>query len=233
MNKNILKKAILIATSLWACQSIAVGFTVPNTFVSGTSASATEVNANFEAIETGIDNNSNSINTNITDINTNAANIAALSGGGAPAVQLKDANGVAVGRIIGMNRNSLAHIVTDKGYRTELSIRDGRVGLMQQAYYKSTDCTGAAYVAKDITINYQDINGMVYVLHAYPLDSPLYVPFSEPGEVINAESYEFMSAGSPLCRQRTQTKDVYIGYQNDPTVTGIENTAYPARMKIE
>ena len=51
--------------------------TVPNTFVGGTSASASEVNANFDAIKAEVDDNDSRITTNTSDINANAANIAA------------------------------------------------------------------------------------------------------------------------------------------------------------
>jgi len=236
MNKNILKKAILIATSLWACQSIAVGFTVPNTFVSGTAASAAEVNANFEAIETGIDNNANNINTNITDINTNTANIAALSGGGTPALQLKDANGVVVGRVVGTLFYSGFHVLTGSGYRTILSSSEGDVQIFTNLYYVSSDCTGAGYALKGLLANNMDLAGVVFEVKSVTPTPPYYIPYDEPLAVITTGSFAYYDSGSAamVCFARTTPDQAgYLVYPNDPVVTGISNIAYPARMIVE
>lgn len=234
MNKNILKKAILIATSLWACQSMAVGFTVPNTFESGTAASAAEVNANFEAIETAIGDNANSINTNVTDINTNTANIAALSGGGASAVQLKDANGVVVGRLIGTYFFSGFHVLTDLGYRTLLSSSEGDIQAFANLHYESSDCSGVGYALKGSLTNNKDVGGMVFEIK--PVTTPYYVPYNEPLAVITTGSSAYYDSGtdSLICYVSIAADQAgYIVYPNDPAVTGISNTAYPARMIIE
>lgn len=51
---------------------------VPNTFTSGTGASASEVNANFEALRAEVDDNANDVSTNITDITALQALVTAL-----------------------------------------------------------------------------------------------------------------------------------------------------------
>lgn len=79
MNKNFLKFSILIAISLWGSQLMAGSVTVPNTFVSGANASASEVNANFDAIKTAVDDNDTRITKNANDINANSANITAIT----------------------------------------------------------------------------------------------------------------------------------------------------------
>jgi len=54
MNKNTL---ILLTVSLVGTQAWAGSVTVPNTFLDGTTASASEVNANFDAVKTEVDDN--------------------------------------------------------------------------------------------------------------------------------------------------------------------------------
>lgn len=72
MNKNIL---ILLLASLAGMQALAGNITVPNTFVDGTTASAGEVNANFDSIVSAVNDNDSRITANSTDIQTNGANI--------------------------------------------------------------------------------------------------------------------------------------------------------------
>jgi len=54
---------------------IADDLTLPNTFTADTKAKASEVNANFDAVETEVDDNATDIATNAADIATNTANI--------------------------------------------------------------------------------------------------------------------------------------------------------------
>ena len=68
MNKKTL---ILLATCLIGIQAWANSVTVPNTFVDGTTASASEVNANFEAVASGI-NNIRSINVYVNGVRRGA-----------------------------------------------------------------------------------------------------------------------------------------------------------------
>ena len=77
MNKNIIKISTLLLTSLWVSKLLAGSVTIPNTFVSGTAASASEVNANFSAIKAEVDDNDNRITTNAGDISANAGDISA------------------------------------------------------------------------------------------------------------------------------------------------------------
>lgn len=53
--------------------------TVPNTFLSGTTAVAAEVNANFDAVETAVNDNDGRITTNSSDISGNSASISGIS----------------------------------------------------------------------------------------------------------------------------------------------------------
>lgn len=67
---------------------------------------------------------------------------------------MKDASGVSVGRVIGMQGLLLKHmpiILTDQGYITYTDIITGRVEYPSSGiYYESLDCTGTAYVEPSI-----------------------------------------------------------------------------------
>lgn len=77
MNKTInyiaIAAALLISSNAWAGT-----LTVPNTFTAGTPAVAAQVNANFTAAKTAVDDNDARITTNTTDTAANATNITAL-----------------------------------------------------------------------------------------------------------------------------------------------------------
>jgi len=62
--------AMLFSSSAWAAP-----YTIANSFITGTPAIAGQVNANFTAAKTAIDDNDTRINTNAATAVTNAANI--------------------------------------------------------------------------------------------------------------------------------------------------------------
>jgi len=64
--------ALLFSSTAWAG-----ALTIPNTFTAGTPAVAAQVNANFTAAKTAVDDNNTRINTNATTAATNATNITA------------------------------------------------------------------------------------------------------------------------------------------------------------
>lgn len=72
MNKNTL---ILLIASLVGTQVWAGSVTVPNTFSDGTTASAGEVNANFDSVESAVNDNNTRITNNTSNALTNTANI--------------------------------------------------------------------------------------------------------------------------------------------------------------
>jgi len=65
MNRQTLK-SLLISTLVVAAVAFGSSLTVPNTFTTGTPARAAEVNANFTAVKTAVDDN----NTRITALET-------------------------------------------------------------------------------------------------------------------------------------------------------------------
>ena len=83
--KKILAQLTAITSFIISSTVFAGDLTIPNTFNAGTRAVASEVNANFNAVETAVDDNdfrittnSANIDINSTDITTNAADIVAI-----------------------------------------------------------------------------------------------------------------------------------------------------------
>lgn len=230
MNKNILNISILIATSLWTSQLMAGSVTVPNTFTGGTTASASEVNANFGALKTAVDDNDARVTTNASDINSNALTITdntnAISAA-VPQVQLKDANGTYIGRVIGMSAIAGPFVLTDQGYRTNIAIGQGSVIEIANILYESSSCTGPAYVAPKKHIGSVFLREGLDHASAYAAGVFLYVHNDATKITINAYSNQMGPCVllGPV--------DVYPASLNDPIVTGIQNTLYPTRMLIE
>lgn len=232
MNKNFSKISILLATSLWGGHLMAGSVTIPNTFVGGATASASEVNANFDAVKTAVDENDNRITTNISDINTNSANITANTNSisaAVPPVQLKDANGAYIGRVIGMEKIYLPSVLTDQGYRTRISLGLGSVIHEVSVFYESVDCTGAAYVDGARYI------GSLFTPGTYDLSYSagllLYTPNDAQSSKINVQATRDSSLN--CIASGVETIEGYPAELNDPVMTGIENTAYPVRMVME
>ena len=73
MNKSFLHLTAAVIFGLSGSVTIASNVTIPNSFTSGTPAVAAEVNANFDAVATGVNDNDSRTTTNTSDIATNAA----------------------------------------------------------------------------------------------------------------------------------------------------------------
>jgi len=74
--RKIISTGTIVLLSLSSVSAWAGNLTVPNAFVSGTKAVAADVNANFDAVATAVNDNDTRIKTNAADIVTNTAAIA-------------------------------------------------------------------------------------------------------------------------------------------------------------
>lgn len=99
--------------------------------------------------------------------------------------------------------------------------------------YESIDCTGVAYVDH---IRYLGTIFMplVTVEAAYNAGTIFYTPHDAQLVSVNFNSVLDTSDFNNInCSPVVGTGDVYPAYQNDPAITGIQNTAYPAPMLLE
>ena len=123
------KTFIFIGLLLGSVQAWAGSVSIPNTFINGTTASADEVNANFDAVETAVNDNDTRIG-NIRSINVYVDGIR---------------RGALIDSLGGNFIDARAfRVLLDSGYYVLLSTAgDGlfRVPLK----YESTNCTGQAY----------------------------------------------------------------------------------------
>ena len=146
---------------------------------------------------------------------------------------LKDANGVTVGRVIGMDTVHRPYVLTDQGYRTAITLPMGWVITYSNwpIYYESTDCTGTAYIEVPKFV------GAVFIPEmpsetAYNLGRILYTPSDAQSKTVNFNSA--FNKYDPLnCVPYVVTGEGYPAYPNDPAITGIKNTVYQTPMVIE
>jgi len=92
--------------------TLADDLTIPNTFQSGTPARAAEVNDNFTAVESSVDDNAADIVANTMQINANAASITAVvNASGVPVY----AQGIQIGRFLSGFGDHI-YLTNDQGF---------------------------------------------------------------------------------------------------------------------
>ena len=150
-------------------------------------------------------------------------------------VVLKDANGVTVGSVIGMETIGWPYVLTDQGYRTFFRIGKGMVTLFpdEGVGFAEAGCKGMAYVGRGMFLGAvflptPDFNGF------YGSGALLYTPSDALREMVNIKSKRHSDGA--VCEEfgiDGVDAELYPAYLNDPSITGIENTVYPERMLIE
>lgn len=143
-------------------------------------------------------------------------------------VLLEDANGVEIGRVIGMETASWPYVLTEQGYRTLFKVGTGMIYTDAIVFYESNDCTGSAYVGKRFpgTVFMPTLQDSI----AYAKGALLYSPNDAESVILNTGS---MIDPDLNCIPYVSNREVFPAYPNDPNVTGIKNTAYPNRMVIK
>ena len=151
------------------------------------------------------------------------------------AVLLKDANGVKIGRVIGMEDVSWPYVLTREGYRTLFRIGSGKVTLFPDdgVGFAETNCMGMAYVSRGVSL------GAVFLptpdFHGFydGGGALLYARSNAVKENFNIKSVRRSNNDCDDLGVLGEDHDLYPAYLNDASVTGIENTVYPNRMLIE
>lgn len=227
MNKNIISTSVLLAASLWASQLLAGSVTIPNTFVSGAAASASEVNANFSAIKDEVDDNDSRTTTNAGDISENSANIAAntnaIGGIGGIGVLV---DGVRVGSLLQYPNyiGSTFTTLLSSNYVVVLSgLGEGPYpqsngGVGHEIVYLAGGCTGPAYVKGD-SVEASTSFGMGQIYANQGL-SPLTYYYIPTGATTETLTYNSKDAGFG-CVTESATVDLYETFPNDSNVTGV------------
>ena len=146
----------------------------------------------------------------------------------ASVVLLKDANGVEIGRVIGMGTVSWPYVLTDQGYRTLFRVGTGMIYNDAPVFYESTDCTGDAYVGKRSpgTVFMPTLQDSL----AYTMGALLYSPNDAQSIIVNTNSTLDYDLN---CMPYVSERELFPAYQNDPIITGIQNNVYPNRMVVE
>lgn len=150
------------------------------------------------------------------------------------AAQLKDAYGETVGRVIGMFHSSRPYVLTDQGYRTNIALPRGWVTDNASIYYELEECEGNAYVRGPKYVGTVFTPNMPVEM-AYEAGMILHIPHGTQSVTVDVVSGSFWdwSSNQMVCSPHVETIEGYPFYTNDPTITGIKSTIYPAPMVIE
>ena len=177
MGKNTL---IFAMTSLISYQVWAGSVTIPNTFVDGTTASAGEVNDNYTAIEsavndndTRITNNATSISNNTADIQSNATNISTNAAG-----IITNASGIS------SNATNISSNVAD--------IQTNTFDIQTNAVNISINEAGVTSNANDISTNAADIQANTGSISALASSKPIsvFIDGTKVGALLNINSVQ-------------------------------------------
>lgn len=180
--------------------------TVPNTFTSGTSALASEVNSNFSAVETAVNDNATAI--------TALQNAPSSSTSVNPGLSVYD-NGVRIGAALGMTMSDGdVTILSETGY---IEIYSVVIYNTAPIYFASAGCIGTMFVLADLAVE----NGFVQkTTNSAPLDKV----FSIPGQSVMVAVTSVLDGDK--CNEIPMPFDLNVRsvLANDPAVTGLQNT---------
>ncbi len=236
--------------SLLSSTSYAGQVTIPNTFVSETSARAGEVNANFNSVKAAVDDNNQritgnaaNITNNTADIGQNAADIGQLSNNVKLLVAV-DANGIDIGFASIPNRLGTVNIATSMGYYSSMYPGKGRLAIYDTLYFTDTTCGGSGGTTWiDYSFAFALIPGTVFENNNYemagssdtwPTNDLWYLPQSATflnNQIVGSSKSSYPGSS---CSSVTQTLlEAAQVFPNDPAITGIANTPYPAPISLE
>ena len=143
---------------------------------------------------------------------------------------LKDANGVTIGRVIGMDTVGWPYVLTDRGYHTLFRLGTGMIYINAGANYESIDCTGVAYQGSARYLGAVFSPALQDTL-AYAAGAILYSPGDAKRVTVDINSS--LDGNLDCVPYVFPDYSGYPAYPNDPEITGINNTVYPTRMIIE
>lgn len=165
MNKNFSKLLTLTALSLWGSHLMASSVTAPNTFVSGTTASASEVNANFDAVANAVnDNNSNidlmdmQLQSNVTSIDSINTQLLNIDTGAGPYTEYYPANTFIIGNGWNCYTNGSCSASTVAGNRHQRPLNlPTNSAITEMTCYYSDGNSNLGYDITNLSVSFYEI----------------------------------------------------------------------------
>ncbi len=224
-----------ILLSVPATQAFAATAVIPNQFVSGTTALASEVNANFSAVKNAVDDNNGRVSGNETDITDLLNRVATLELklAGQMTVFIK-ANGQNIGVAVNAESNLAGSIESYIGisfneYGFEVDAQSGELG-RGDLVFNSTDCSGQAYKSAGFFIGqsppYVESQGFVFASPLPGGPTPAY--FIARGTFsIKITTNSVLTEGQGCSLTEVPFVDeVYPVAPNDPAITAVPDTPF-------
>jgi hypothetical protein len=212
--------------------------TVPNTFVAGTAAKAEEVNGNFDALKTEVNDNDTRITANAAAISDSAA---------VKQLVADDVNGTEIGILIAAD-NEYLFIRSTKGFLSKVRVPNGRIASNDAAYFTDVDCGnsgGVAYLDFLSELGGEGlIPGSVFDIVSpwgpYPIaisPEPWYLP--KPATLLDNVAVQSVrkwdyNTSAVICTAAPVTlTTAALIFPNDPVVTGFPNVPFSAPITVE
>lgn len=221
MRRNVAVGAIVVCSASFAPGAVLADvLDVPHEFTAGTTASAAEVNENFSAAETAVDDNDSRITANANDI----ADITTVVQGLGPPIAVFDGNGDELGLLLsGLSSADGPGRVTvlgEQGYSFVVEMATGEIReSFRPLYYATPDCSGALYTYRPA--------GTVF---RSSTDSALYyVERSSTPVSISNGSYR---GDDGTCFDLATLEAAWPAFPNAFGVTGVSDEPHPLPLKI-
>jgi len=210
--------------------TLADDLTIPNTFQSGTPARAAEVNDNFTAVESSVDDNAADIVANTMQINANAASITAVvNASGVPVY----AQGIQIGRFLSGFGDHI-YLTNDQGFiipLTNVSTPSPYVRVLN-LFYTEQDCGGAVYTSIGTFDPWVLTLGVIFAPPGSIPATELY--YSARGSVREQNVvYQSENTGGNCSNLSVAaTASLFRVFPNDVGVTGVSNSSVAGPLKI-
>ena len=223
--------ALFLSSGLAIAQTVQV----PNTFQADTPARASEVNDNFTAVETAVDDNASNIAVNVTDISDNATTItnnaaavsandvdiqansnaiAALAAGGGLQIY---SQGASIGRLVNLNVGGDIWIISQQGYLFFTALTNTTYLREATLLFSGAGCTGTLYMD---ALEWTGVTGTVIKATGSSGVDNYYIPRGSVAVTFTLNS----SKANDVCFNETINRQGFEVFPNDEAITGVPDT---------
>ena len=213
------RSSIVICLTAMMClyfakDAVADSLSVPNDFMSGQSAKASEVNANFSAVESAVNNNDSRI----------TANSNAFAQYAAPVVL--DGDGNMIGMLVNIDRDvgADALVLTPQSYFVSIRLGNGSLFTYPSLmFFATSNCSGTPYSG----------NPAGQVFGAFDAAGVAALFYTERNSIATAD-FEYLSYGTQSsCNTMSGASDfAWPATPNDPGITGVSDQDYSLPIQI-